>query len=222
MPAAQKTQALQFPGYSFNAQAVPVTGTSMKSHEIPLAAVPTANAGTLTTRTGDGIGVATLDAAHTIVSADVVDVYWATGRRYGMVATKSGAEVTLDDGAAGAGGAGDALPAQTTAVVVVKQTELNFTLTGDSVQAFAVMYRNAGDANARASADLQDSSDATIEAFSLVREQANGGLANAYFPAAGDDNPLAGEVVTQAYVSHGSTTSAGTLYILALVDVVVE
>jgi hypothetical protein len=75
-------------------------------------AVPKGYAGTLGTRTDNDTGVATLGAGHGIVNG-TVDVYWGNGSiRYGMTASVSGNDVTLD------GGLGANLPSQGTAVVV--------------------------------------------------------------------------------------------------------
>ena len=50
--------------------------------------VSAGKAGSLTTRTDNDTGVATLAGGHGIVTSDKVDVFWAGGRRYGMTATR--------------------------------------------------------------------------------------------------------------------------------------
>lgn len=77
--------------------------------------VNAAVAGTLTTRTDDNTGEATLGSGHGIVDGDLVDVYWTGGSRQGMtVGTVAGTAVPLE------GGAGDVLPAAATAITVCK------------------------------------------------------------------------------------------------------
>ena len=52
------------------------------SHEV---IIPAAKAGTLTTRTSNTAGEATLGADHGITTSMVVDVYWADGVRYALL-----------------------------------------------------------------------------------------------------------------------------------------
>lgn len=67
--------------------------------------------GTLTTRTSDTAGVATLQVGHGLNVGNSVDVVWASGRRFSAsVSGVSGADVTFS------GGSGPNLPAQGTAV----------------------------------------------------------------------------------------------------------
>ena len=91
--------------------------------------LPAGKSGTLTTRTDDNTGVVTVASGHGITASDTVDVYWATGRRYGVDVTTAGA-TTLDIDL----GSGDNLPAQSTAVVVVKQVVVNKAIDGDNVE----------------------------------------------------------------------------------------
>src|SRR5690606_6519409 len=98
------------------------------SHELVL---PAAFAGELTTRTDNDTGVVTVeDSEHTIETGDTVDAYWidADGLmqvRYGMEATVSTVEITLD------GGAGENLPAEDTEVTVSAQVEIDTDFAGD-------------------------------------------------------------------------------------------
>ena len=67
-------------------------------------ALPIAKAGTLTTRTEDDTGEATLGAGHGITTGAIVDIYWSGGRRYGVtVGTVAGNVVPF--GAPGGTGA---------------------------------------------------------------------------------------------------------------------
>ncbi len=212
MPSAQHNQSFSAPGYSFNSNEAAVTADSNANYEVPIAAVGAVDSGTLTTRTGDTSGVATLNASHTIETADVVDVYWDGGVRYGMDATKSGAAVTVD------GGGGDVFPSQDTAVTVVVQTEINpLNVDGDNVEIIGVFYRNASDTGAKAHIDFQDVGDASINELDLVHETAQGGLDQIVNVSAGDTNTYTGNPVTKGFASHDSA-SAGTLYVCALID----
>lgn len=205
---SQKAWSFAFPGYQFSsdgANAVTHVGNVVIEQAIP--AIVAAQTGTLTTRTDDDTGVATLSTGHGIETSDVVDVYFAAGVRYGMAATVAGNAVTVD------GGAGDVLPTQDDAVTVVVQTAVEINFDGDDAQIIGVFYRNPEDTGAKASLDLQDTDDASIEAIDLVHEKANGADAAIYDIANGDTNVFTGNRITHGAASHDST-SAATLYIL--------
>lgn len=209
MNSPQLATGLSFPGYSFAANEPPaaVTGTVVK--EVVLPANSALNTGTLTTRTDDDTGVATLTTSHTIVTGKV-DVYWAAGCRFGMDATKDVNAITID------GGAGDNLPTESTAVTLFQQTSFEINFDGDNALFVAVIYRNPSDTGAKASADFQDTGDATIEQIDLVHETANGGitkLVNVWNIANGDANVFTGNRITKVMCSHDSEY-AGTIYVL--------
>ena len=102
--------------------------------------LPAGKSGTLTTRTDDNTGVVTVASGHGITASDTVDVYWATGRRYGVDVTTAGA-TTLDIDL----GSGDNLPAQSTAVVIVKQVVVNKAIDGDNVEIIGFLATLAAD-----------------------------------------------------------------------------
>lgn len=179
--------------------------------KLTLAALNAAQSdGELTTRTSDTNGVVTLATGHGIASTNVVDVYWTGGKRYGMTATVEGNAVTVD------GGAGDNLPdLNTEGIQVVRQTVVDVNFDGDEMRFVAFVYRNAGDADARAHGDFQDTADASIEAIELKVETSSEGLIrnqNVFNLAAGDTNVFTGNRITHVDASHNSQ-SAGTLYI---------
>ena len=208
MPRAQDTRSFSFPGYSFQDAALAVDFTGTVTVEKELAAVAAAKTGSLTTRTDDDTGEATLSTGHGILTSDLVDVYWDGGVRFGMLASVSGNAVSLD------GGAGDALPAEDTACTVVKQTPIEVNFDGDDLQIIGVFYRNPSDTDAKAHLDLQDAGNASIEELDLVHEKANGGCSKIWNIDAGDTNVFSGNRITHGAASHDSA-SAGTLYILA-------
>jgi hypothetical protein len=207
MPQGSLIKTFQCAGYAFgNAQGARQTFEHPNPYEI---ALPAGKAGTLTTRTDNDTGVATLGAGHGIITSDVVDVYWSGGVRYGMDATVSGNAVTVD------GGAGDNLPTQDDPVVVTKQVTFSCSIDGDAVQIFGVFLRST-DANAVGHLDLQDSGPATIAEFDLVEVDANAnGMNNAYDFAGGDTNVLTGNPIILGAASNGSSTAAATLYVIA-------
>lgn len=157
--------------------------------------LPAAKAGTLTTRTDNDTGVATLAEGHGIITSDVVDVYWSGGRRYGMTATVSGNAVTVD------GGAGDNLPAAQTALTVAKQVAAEFYFAGDDVQAAIVAT------DYRAGASFIDES-GNVQALDLAA-----GKAWLWADSLGTTNPFAGKDVIGAKLSCGDSTSAAAMKI---------
>ena len=208
MPRAQDTRSFSFPGYSFQDAASVVEFTGIVAVEKELPAVAAAKTGSLTTRTDDNTGVATLSTGHGILTNDVVDVYWSGGIRFGMVATVSGNAVSLE------GGAGDNLPAQDTACTVVKETAIEVNFDGDTLEIIGIFYRNTSDTGAKAHLDLQDAGDASIEEVDIVHEKANGGLNRIWDIENGDTNVFSGNRITHGAASHDSA-SAGKLLILA-------
>jgi hypothetical protein len=207
MPKAQRLKSFSFPGYSFNDQQAAVEFTGIVAVEKEIPALVAAQTGTLTTRTDNDTGVATLTTGHGIVNGKV-DVYFASGVRYGMDATVSTNEITID------GGAGDNLPTQSDPITVVIPTVVNVNFDGDELEMIGVFYRNPSDTGAKAHLSLIDAGDAIIEEIDLVHETANGGLDAVWNIEAGDTNVFTGNRITDGTTSHDST-SAGTLYILA-------
>ena len=96
--------------------------------------LPAGKSGTLTTRTDDNTGIVTVASGHGITGSDTVDVYWAAGRRYGVDVTATDATtISIDLGA------GDNLPAASTAVVIVKQVVVNKAIDGDAVEIIGLL-----------------------------------------------------------------------------------
>lgn len=211
MPQAQEMRSFQFPGYSLNDESAAVSFESALAYTKSLPALAAVQTGTLTTRTDDDTGVATLSTGHGIETADVVDVYWAAGVRYGMDATVATNAVTVD------GGAGDALPDQDTAVTVVEQIDWEIDFDGDDAQIIGVFYRNPEDTGAKAHVDFQDSGDASINEVDLVHETANGGCSQIVNISAGDTNDYTGNQIALAKVSHDSQKAATAYCLVGLV-----
>lgn len=144
-------------------------------------------AGTLSTRTDDNTGVATLTAGHGITDSDTVDVYWDGGLRYGMgVTLVAGDDVSVDLGD------GDVLPAQSTVLVACKRQELDVVVDGDKLVmllAHSVL---------RAHIEFLTDADASIVARELTANDAW-----AWASGEGVTNPLAGQTVGKVQASCG-------------------
>jgi hypothetical protein len=165
----------------------------------PTTALAAGKAGTLSTRTDDNTGTATLASGHGILTGDVVDVYWSTGIRRGMtVGTVSGTSVPIDLGA------GDNLPAQATAIVVCKVTTLDVDLTGNSIiMAVATATR-------RASVSIQQNDGTVIKALDLGRS-GNDGEVWDWASDTDVTNPFAGVSVGKVVISNGSSAGTNTV-----------
>lgn len=188
MPAATLTSQVTIAGLTITGRTERTAAQQISDESAEL---PAAKAGSLTTRTDDNTGVATLSTGHGIATSDVVDVYWDGGRRYGMTATVATNAVTVD------GGAGDNLPTANTAVTVSKQVELNLDFAGDSVEMFACY------ATRRCSVAWQQENGTAIAAKDLTANEPY-----VYASGRGDTNLFAGVTVGQVKVSNGD--SAGT------------
>lgn len=185
-------------GVNFGSSSLARTANNVVNSDRELAAGSTAE---LTTRTDNDTGLLTVTAGHGLQSADLVDVYWDGGCRYGMTATVDVNAVTVD------GGAGDNLPAGATDLVVCKQTVIDYPdVDGDNIIIIAAQCER------RAHLDIRSES-ATVAAVDLAA-----GESWAWASDTGMDNPLASETITEIRVSLGDAENAATLYIGALVD----
>ncbi|MBX3451024.1 MAG: hypothetical protein KF777_15775 [Planctomycetaceae bacterium] len=174
-------------GISFSG-AEQAAGTNPTAHVLTLAA---GKVGTLTTRTDDNTGVATLAGGHGVSTSDVCDIYWSGGLRRGLTATVDGNAVTLD------GGAGDVLPTQATAVVVCVQTEIVEAFDGDDLEVLLISTSQ------RCSVDLQQSNGTSHAAYDIPA----GGM-RSWTAAGGTTNPVAGDSIGQIVVSNGGVVDA--------------
>ena len=140
-------------------------------------------------------GTATMASDHTIESADVVDIYWADGIRYGMIATVSGTSVALADGA------GDDLPDSDTAVTLCVRVAFTVAFDGDDLAALI------GSSTYRSLVCLLDAGGtaANAKVFEILP---TAGLS--WSAASGLANPLAGFTVASGTISTTDPTSATT------------
>ncbi len=172
------------------------TATGQISHDVTLNPAKT---GTLTTRTSDTAGIATLEAGHGIIVSDVVDVYWTGGRRYNVNVTA----VNVND-VTFSGGTGDTLPAQSTALTMAKQQTIDTDFVGNLLVAIGALCAARAHVKFYESLTLKLAVDVTAnELWFWV----NGGTAA---------NPLAGANVTHIVASQAGAVAAslkvGALY----------
>ena len=99
------------------------------NHEVSL---PAAKTGTLSTRTTDTTGTLTMEAAHGIETADLIDVYWDVGGVKGMRHDVVVGEVAVNDVPI-SGGSGDNLPAEDSAVTAQVQQVVDTDFVGSKV-----------------------------------------------------------------------------------------
>jgi hypothetical protein len=156
-------------------------------------------AGTLSTRTDNDTGVATLSAGHGILTGDKVDVYWSGGCRWGMSAVVAGNDVTIDLGA------GTNLPNQGTALVVTKQVSLDVTFDGDNLVLIGAS------ASQRSHLTFVDAGAVTLFALEIAAGEAWAWISNT-----GITNPLTGNAVASIKVSNGDSTNSSNLKLTGL------
>jgi hypothetical protein len=164
--------------------------------------LPPGNAGVLGTRTDEDTGEATLAEGHGLQSADVVDVFWDGGVRYGMTATVDGNDVAID------GGAGDDLPAAQTAVVVCKQTSIDEDFTGNKV-VFSIVMADHGPCHV----DFQTAVPASKYALSVAAGEKSEWDAESNAP-----NPFADATIDSIKVSNGDPLNTSRLQIAVFYD----
>lgn len=167
-------------------QSIESTGDSL---ERATPTVPGAKTGTLTTRTDNDTGVATMTAGHGFATNDKIDLFWATGSRRNMTATVSVNAVTLD------GGSGDNLPTANTPVTAMKPHVVDFVVEGDDLVGLGVSSPQRG--------WIVVVDDAAAET-KVWRFDAAGGFP--WGTGIGFANPLAGATTATVKFSHASTT----------------
>lgn len=170
-------------------------------------ALPAGEAGTLTTRTDNTTGTATLGASHGITTGMTVDVFWASGVRYGVtVGTVSGTSVPFS------GGSGDNLPSTSTSLVITEQVSVTVQIDGDEAHVIAVEHQLNDDTDtSRAHVQFRDSGSAEIAALWLQPNKAT-----VYDLDGGDTNDFTGNPITNIKAANGSSSQAAVLVILSL------
>lgn len=126
--------------------------------------LPESYTGTLTTRTDNDTGVVTVTpvgTSHDFENGEYVDIYWAGGRRLGMLV--SGVSDHGDLTVAVDGGTGEALPTLSTAVSIALCQSEAFVLDGDTCSFIALGHTGRG----RCSANFVNSSNVSQYAVTV-------------------------------------------------------
>ena len=175
------------------------TAAGQIGHDLTLNA---AKAGALTTRTNDTTGSLTLATGHGIETADVIDLYWDGGRRYGVsVGTVVGDVVPIS------GGAGDVLPAQDTAITAAECQIIDTDFDADLLAAIAAL------ATARGHLSFYEAGEVLALSLDLAANALwhwlDGGTAT---------NPLAGKTIDYVVATQAGATAAANLRLGILYD----
>lgn len=159
------------------------------------AALPSAKAGSLTTRTLDTEGELTMtDTDHGIKTGDKITIFWADGIAYqATVGTVAGKVVPFT------GAKGDNLPDAEAAVTAGVITVLDVDFDGDKLKMFAAM------SNRRGHVVFEDVSDTVLSAAELVANEPY-----LYIDGVTATNPLAGNPVDEVHVANGDATAAAS------------
>jgi hypothetical protein len=150
---AKRTKTINIGGKTFS-QTETRTGVSQAVKET---LVPKALVGSLSTRTDNTSGNATITGTNTITTGQRADIYWAAGRRIGVtIGTVAGQVCPFS------GGVGDNLPIAATALQVATPVASTMTFAGSDVDTLAaycpgangVVFFALGNGNAALSSTL--------------------------------------------------------------------
>lgn len=155
-------------------------------------ALPAGKAGTLTTRTDDNTGVATVATGHGITTSDKVSVFWTGGSRYNVTVTATtSTTISIDSGS------GDNLPLATTALVVTKEVTAAIDVDGDKIVAIATKTTQ------RSSVEFKTAVPASVVRYDMAANEGR-----FYVEGVDMTNDLAGEVIASVVAANGTTTDA--------------
>lgn len=189
MPTVSLSQSVTIGGVAVQGR-VDVEQEGQLSQDVDLEA---GHAGTLSTRTDNDTGIATVTTGHGITTSDLVDVYWTGGNRLGCTVTATDATTISIDG-----GSGTNLPIATTAIVVAKVYALDCIFTGDDAAIIAIGLQRTGTVALRGSSTNH----------LVVDFDADG---QGYFWTAPAANPIVGDSVDTIRVSNSDGTNASRL-----------
>lgn len=174
--------------------------------------LPVGNAVTGWTKTDANTASCTLAGGHGQTSG-TYDVYWSTGRRYGLTGTVTTNTLDLD------GGTGDDFPASaTTGVICTKQVVINKEIDGDACKILGLEYRQSSTASLGCRVTFFD-------ALSAGGSAVGSGLdLDANTPSitdieGGATNLFTGSVIRSLVASNGDSTTAATLLIQGVQDI---
>lgn len=155
-----------------------------------------AQPGVLTVRGSVSAGTVTMGSGgHTIVTGQRADLYWAGGRRRGVViGTVAGTAVPFT------GGTGTDLPVTTTPIGVATPIKRAIGFAGNDL---AILV---GSAPAGVDGQIVLADAALAELYYM--HVSNGVVLEAYYSDFADVNPLAGDAVAFAYFSHNDQAIA--------------
>lgn len=156
-----------------------------------------AKTGTLSTRTNATDGTLTMTAGHGFTDAVKIDLYWANAdgtrgvRRNVTVGTVATNSVPIS------GGTGDDLPIATTAITAMIPVAYDFRFDGDELVALM--------ASCPAPSVIVLTGDDDVEDYAIALPY--GGMSFVWHNRSGVANPVAGDAITKAYITHGDAAS---------------
>lgn len=167
--------------------------------------VQAAPAGSLTTRTDNNTGTATMSSGHGVTTGKVF-VFWSGGSRYGMDATVSGNSIALD------GGTGDNLPAANTPLRVTNGESCAFVVDGDTpLVGLVASIMSSVDVDGYIQIFDDENTPAVIDTYQIGKDDSE------IWNGSGT-NPLAGEITTTALFAHGHSADR-VMHLIALTGV---
>lgn len=176
-----------------------------------VAAAMTSTTSTTTTLPpgGSQSGTLSLSSVSGLAIGNRLDVYWSGGSLYGAtIEDIAGTSIFFNGGVVWSGGT--AFPSNGTAIQIMVPTELDFTFTGNNLQAIAFASGSGG----TFIVDTAVASDAFVVVLPVDTPQAT-----EYHWALGDHiaNPLAGISAAKLRISHPNTAAAVTMQAAALI-----
>jgi hypothetical protein len=168
-----------------------------------------AKTGALTTRTDNDTGTLTMDAGHGITTGAKLDMYWANAdgtrgvRRNVTVGTVAVNSVPIDLGS------GDNLPIAPTAITAMVPTASDFRFDGDELVALM--------ASCAEPCVIVLTGDDDVEDLAIVMPY--GGMSYIWDKQSGITNPVAGDVITKAWITHGSSVGIKDVQIGAALSI---
>lgn len=196
MPTASRNFTQTVAGMAFNNS----DSYSADNGVIAEESLDAAKTGTLSTRTSGTAGTLTMESGHGITDGQRIDIYWSGGSCYGAtVGTVASLSVPFT------GAAGTTLPAQDTAITAMVPALETFDVVGND----AVVVAAGGDA----ACTVLLVNGGTVHLATVKT------AAGSYVWITGDGtNPIAGDTITDVYLSHGSSSSAVTVRAAVLRD----
>lgn len=196
-------------GVSIQSGPVTRTGSDQIAKDEELVAATT---GTLSTRATDVAGTLTVATGHTVVTGDIIDVFWTGGVAYSCtVGTVSAAP--NDTSIPFTGASGDVLPAQGTTIKMSEQLSVNTMIDGDNVGAIGFVFVTT-DTSLRTAGHIRFMSAVPAEVAEL---DFTTNVPRIFDFTGGDTNVLTGAIITTLKVGQAGVVAA-TLKIIGVQD----